>query len=258
MDTPSSSSGPQAQPRPPPPEPVAQAPATDPQWRTACRTCGASFKSRNQLMRHLYRSHPGKPGRQGKPKAPSQSTPRSAQTAQAPAPTPAPTSREPGQQQQLAFAAQVLSAIFTVGMQQQQQEGQEGNHQPAGLQPNPAHSLPPSQLSRTLGEASASGPKSSTVHPSSHAPTTTTTTVNGATTAAAAAAAQDQTWTRQGGEADTKALDDSESEDSDDDDDGGGVALFGPPALGELSFRPGDDAEVGRDVEELDAVGDLD
>ena len=275
MDTPSDSSGPQGQPRPPPPEPNSPAPATDPQWRTACRTCGASFKSRNQLMRHLYRSHPGKPGKQGKPKAPSQTAPRNAPTTPAPIPsTPTtPTAHKPGQppqvhpfsllgqQQQLAFAAQVLSAIFTVGMQQQREEEGEGqaHDEEKGQGPN---QLPASLQKRDHLQASLLlSPSSRNLAETPVDPGLTMQTPPSPTTNDSTAAAPDQTWTHEG-KTQAKATDDPELEDSDDDDDGGGVALFDPAVLEELPFRlrPGDDAEKEREAEEegLDAAGNLD
>ncbi|KAL2161869.1 hypothetical protein VTH06DRAFT_7653 [Thermothelomyces fergusii] len=62
-------------------------PSEDSRWRTTCRTCGAKFQSRNQLMRHLYKSHPGKPAK------PKPSPPKTAQARVAPQPS---VARQPG------------------------------------------------------------------------------------------------------------------------------------------------------------------
>ena len=227
MDAPSSD--PQSRP-PVDPKPPA---ATDPRWRTACRTCGASFKSRNQLMRHLYRSHPGKPGKP-KTSSSSQSSPRKPQPAQAPPPLlapltlPTPATRPKreqsppvhpfsllAQREQLAFAAHVLCAIFTVGVKQQEEEQGQRQKQRDRERDSPPPLLPKDATSPPVTPdfvlPAARLPQSATTDPASHRG--------------------------------TKADDDSELEDSDEDEDGG-VALFGA-GLGGLSLWGADVEEGG-------------
>ncbi|KAL2187660.1 hypothetical protein L209DRAFT_753736 [Thermothelomyces heterothallicus CBS 203.75] len=206
------------------------------QWRTTCRTCGEKFKSRNQLMRHLYKSHPGKPAK-------SKASPKATQPRIAPqspvAPKPGhsqPHSQSQSQsrsrvhpfallsyQQQVAFAGHVLFAIFSIGMKQLEEEGKEQQqrerHQEQ-LQNHGALSL------QGAGDwKPQKGPTSATPGPEAAVPSQ---------------ASPDRTPSpdqiSRG-----KPENGAESEDSDDED--GGVALFGP-AYGDLPFRPGEKGNV--------------
>ncbi|KAH6640325.1 hypothetical protein F5144DRAFT_525766 [Chaetomium tenue] len=210
--------------------------SNDPQWRTKCRTCGEAFKSRNQLMRHLYRSHPLKPGKSkasGKtaksslPQPPPQSLPRPP----LPAPHPAAPKREQPQvhpfallahQDQLAFVGQAMRAVFAVGMKQleeEQAQQRDGNHEHISAASQNGTALPTSNPSSPLGPCAGKGPAIAPTH----------------------------TYQGQQG-------DDSGSEDSDDDEDGG-AALYGP-GLEEPPLRLGD---TGRgELNGLDSIDDLD
>ncbi|KAL2134858.1 hypothetical protein VTI74DRAFT_10664 [Chaetomium olivicolor] len=148
MDTSSMQSSPSH--RSPPPAPASQGkkpPADDPHWRTTCKTCGGSFRSRNQLMRHLYRAHPG-PGKPvasakavTKPSQPRWVTPRTAQPAAvAKVPVPAaaetpPPVRKPertgagvhpyallSEGEKVRFVGFVLGVLFIVGVRLREEE----------------------------------------------------------------------------------------------------------------------------------------
>jgi hypothetical protein len=235
-------------------DPQPTAAASDAQWRTTCRTCGSSFKSRNQLMRHLYRSHPGKPAK-------SKASAKAATTkpVQLPPSPPNQAANNPersqsqvhpfillSEQQRTVYVARVLSAVFAVCMKQMeekkgQQEGQEGQtqdqeqHQDTRLDQDhhigghemdhsrKPHLGPPDGGTTSTSDLKSTGPNS----------------------APKGKPSPDQVY--QG-----KLGDDSGSEDSDDDD--GGVALFGP-TLGSLSLRLHD---AKGEVEGLEGDLDLD
>ncbi|KAK4128035.1 hypothetical protein N657DRAFT_629219 [Parathielavia appendiculata] len=209
-----------------------QTPMSDAKWRTTCRTCGANFKSRNQLMRHLYKTHPLKPG---KLNATSREVPNFSLRPQSAEKLTSPILRatvprsEQSQihpfillpeDQKLVFVARVLFAMFTMCMRQIEEErARQQNEQCRGESQNREQSedhqksqnrtrlspqdfiLPPSEDAGSaipIAEAqSTSQPATGHGHHSR-------------------AIAPDQIY--QGG-----VKDDSESEDSDDED--GGVAL---------------------------------
>jgi hypothetical protein len=148
-------------------------------------------------------------------------------------------------------------------MQQQREEEGEGqahdeekeqgpNQPPTGLQKRDQLQAPLLLSPSSPNVATAPVDAKPALHAPLHAPPI----ANNAT-----AATPDQIWTPQA-KADAETELDPELEDSDnDDDDDGGAALFGPAALEELPFRPRDDGverEREREVEGLDAVGDLD
>ncbi|KAK4098008.1 hypothetical protein N658DRAFT_509929 [Parathielavia hyrcaniae] len=125
---------------------------SDAKWRTTCRTCGANFRSRNQLMKHLYRTHPLKPGTVKQPnatslreqEAPNQPSkvvvrvkaPPAADKLASPTTARATTAHKPEKQspthpfvllsesQKLVFVARVLFVLFNVCMRQME-EGEE-------------------------------------------------------------------------------------------------------------------------------------
>lgn len=214
-----------------PPPPAA---ASDAQWRTTCRTCGSSFKSRNQLMRHLYRSHPGKPAKskaaQKTPKpVPPPSTPPN------PATTGTNTDRPPSQvhpflilseQQRTVYVARILSAVFAVCMKQmeEKEERQQGQNEHEIHNEEQHQDMRPAQDHQTAGkeldtaQEPLSGPPNdgSMQDPDQKPP--------GSNSAPKDRPIPDQPHRGNG----------SELEDSDDDD--GGVTLFAP-RLGSLPLR---------------------
>ncbi|KAH6843282.1 hypothetical protein B0I37DRAFT_215455 [Chaetomium sp. MPI-CAGE-AT-0009] len=214
----------------------------DPQWRTTCRTCGEAFKSRNQLMRHLYRSHPGKPGKSKTPaKAPRRESlppPPTPLTQRPAAPKPQKSQSQSqvhpfsllADQGKLAFVGRVMVAIFAVGMKQleeehAQQRGQNHGHE--SEQPLKAQFPAEQETALPTSNSSAlSGPQTGM-------------------TAAAALEGHGQMYQGQQGNS-------SGSEDSDDED--GGAALYGP-APEELPLRLG---ETGGELDGLDQIDDLD
>jgi hypothetical protein len=173
-------------------------------------------------MRHLYRSHPGKPA---KPKASLKSL--ATKPVQPPPTPPNQATSNPerssssqvhpfillSEQQRTVYVARVLSAVFAVCLKQMeekkgQQEGQEGRHDQHKNQTS-------SKELDSSREPLLESPNDTTPNPRSKGP------------APKAQPSLDQIY--QG-----KLDDDPGSEDSDDDD--GGVALFGP-TLGSLPLR---------------------
>ncbi|KAL2169365.1 hypothetical protein VTG60DRAFT_6139 [Thermothelomyces hinnuleus] len=217
------------------------------QWRTTCRTCGEKFKSRNQLMRHLYKSHPGKPAK-------SKSSPKATQPRVAPqspvAPKPGHSqSRSQSQsqsrvhpfallsyQQQLAFAGHVLFAIFSIGMKQLEEEKEKEEQQRERHQ-DQLQNLGVKELQGAGDLKPQKGLTSATPGPEAAAPSQ-----------ASPNRTPSPHQISRG-----RPVDSPESEDSDDED--GGVALFGP-AYGDFSFRPGEKGNVA--LEDSKGTCDLD
>ncbi|KAK4244315.1 hypothetical protein C7999DRAFT_17404 [Corynascus novoguineensis] len=196
------------------------------QWRTTCRTCGETFKSRNQLMRHLYRNHPGKPAK-GKSSPPKTSQPFPVPHALA-TPKPAKSQSQSqvhpfsllSPQQQLAFAGHVMRAIFAVGIRQLKQERGKQQWQPIRIREMesfPESSRPTQYTQEEL--VSVTQKSRTAIEPQR-----------------GTACARTPNEVYRG-----KVEEGSGSEDSDDED--GGVALFGP-STEELPLRLGQNESV--------------
>ncbi|KAL2140139.1 hypothetical protein VTI28DRAFT_4221 [Corynascus sepedonium] len=195
------------------------------QWRTTCRTCGESFKSRNQLMRHLYRNHPGKPAKvkssppkisQPSPMPHALATPKPAQSqSQSQSQSQVHPFSLLSPQQQLAFAGHVMRAIFAVGIRQLKQERGKQQWQQIRIREMETfpESSPPGQY--TQEELASVTQKSKTATKPQRGN--------------ARARGPDEVYRE-------KVEEDSGSEDSDDED--GGVALFEPSTEG-LPLRLG-------------------